>query len=141
MTMERCTCVALTLVGLVALAQGWQLGLWQFGAPGAGLFPFVSGALLSITSLAGLFGTQGSPQRADWPRVLCYGLAMGGFLILLEPMGFLIAAFVLLICVFLVLERMPLWRGLTLSICLSSASWVLFHVLLSVPLPNGSAWL
>ncbi|GAA5663240.1 hypothetical protein Brsp07_01717 [Brucella sp. NBRC 14130] len=129
---------ALSGIGLGAAASGLRMHLWESGEPAAGLFPFLAALLLIVTSL--LCTTQGVVPDEDpieIPRVIAYCVVLALFCVLLEVLGFVAAAFLFLSGVLLFIERMKWQIAGLLSAAVAVATWVLFEILLSVPLPHG----
>ena len=135
-------------IGAWAALQARALGLYEFGAPAPGLFPFVFGLLLVAIALLSLVidilhalrGDSEAPvrERSDARggiRVFGY-LAVGmTCAIAMEWIGFLAAALLGILLLVRVVERMP-WRASLLTAVGSAvAADLLFVRLLSVPLP------
>lgn len=127
----------LTAIGLGAAASAVHMHLWDYGEPGAGLFPFLAALLLVGTSLASARDTVPEPGPVEIPRLLVYCTALGLYSLCLEFIGFLPATFLFLTCVFACVERIGWKRSLLVSTIFASATWFLFERLLSVPLPRG----
>lgn len=137
MTVARLVPYMLALVGLGAVANALQIRLWSYGGPGAGLFPFIAGALLTCTSLVCARSPAPPGDRAEMPRLLAYCAALALFCVLLELAGFALAAFLFLAGVLIFIEQVDPKRALFIAVAFAFSTWGLFEVLLSVPLPRG----
>jgi hypothetical protein len=139
---------AFACIGAWAALEARALGLYEFGSPAPGLFPFVFGVLLVAIALLSLVidvlhalrrePQAPRPERADkrgGVRVFGY-LAVGmACAIAMNWIGFLPAALVGILLLVRVVERMP-WRASLLTAVGSAvAADLLFVRLLSVPLP------
>lgn len=135
-------------VGTWAALEAQALGLYEFGTPAPGLFPFVFGVLLVAIALLSLAidilhllrhdSEPFVPERSDTrggARVFGY-LAVGMLCaIAMNWVGFLPAALLALLLLVRVVERMS-WRASLLTAVGSAvAADLLFVRLLSVPLP------
>ncbi|MCC7429029.1 MAG: tripartite tricarboxylate transporter TctB family protein [Alphaproteobacteria bacterium] len=139
-------CLAL---GLFAMWEGRRLGLFAFGAAEPGLFPFLFGTLLALAATLALArDTLATAAPAPPPRdgggsvrqTLVYLGALGAYVLLLGPLGFVVTTALALFALMAVAERMA-WRRAALIACLAAAAaWMLFVRLLAVPLPVGH-WL
>ena len=127
----------LASIGLAAAASALHLQLWTYGAPAAGLFPFLAGLLLAATSLLCAWETIPSSEPVDLTRLVAYCGALAGFCLLLNWLGFTLGSFLFLTAVLVFIERTNWKMGLLLATTFSIGSWGLFDVLLSVPLPAG----
>jgi hypothetical protein len=139
---------AFACLGAWAALEARALGLYEFGTPGPGLFPFVFGVLLVAIALLSLAidifhalrpdAEVIVPERSDTRggiRVFGYlAVGMAGS-IAMNWIGFLPAALLGILLLVRVVERMP-WRASLLTAVGSAvAADLLFVRLLSVPLP------
>jgi putative tricarboxylic transport membrane protein len=133
---------AFLLVGLGAVVGAIQLQIGTPSEPQPGFFPFLAGSLLMF--LSGLLVVQGLRGRSSGgepftklrqPVLAMMGLI--GFVLLLEPLGYILATASLTAVLLLVLKvRRGLGYVLTV-ILLPVGSYLLFDRLLDVPLPEG----
>jgi putative tricarboxylic transport membrane protein len=128
--------------GAIGLAFGIKYGLWESGAPLAGLFPALAGGILLVFGvLAGaaewLSPTpldEDAPQRG---RVMGYLVAVLGFAFLLDPLGAMPAIALMFVWLLAAVERLA-WRVvLPVTVGATLSAWLLFERLLQVPLPRG----
>ena len=142
MTVDRVLGVGAVLLAIPVAAASWGFGVGSPKSPGAGFWP-----LLIALTMAGL-GTMlivrpGHAQPSDaapgsrWGR---FGIALGTlafYVIALEPFGYLLATTVLLLVQLRWVENRS-WRSSAWTAVLTALiSFVLFRVLLKVPLPAG----
>jgi putative tricarboxylic transport membrane protein len=133
---------AFLLVGLGAVVGAIQLQIGTPSEPQPGFFPFLAGSLLMF--LSGLLVVQGLRGRSSGgepftklrqPVLAMMGLI--GFVLVLEPLGYILATASLTAVLLLVLKvRRGLGYVLTV-ILLPVGSYLLFDRLLDVPLPEG----
>ena len=142
MTLTRASAIILALMGLGATVLALQSGLWSGSRPGPGLFPFIAAVLLSAASLGAAMQMPleaGETERADRPRVTGYMSAITGFVLLLEWAGTMIAMVGLLLVLLRAIERRSWTFALASATFIPAFSWLVFRLLLGVPLPRG--WL
>ncbi len=134
-------------LGAIALAIPVAVASWGFGvgspkSPGAGFWPLLIamamvglGASLILRPNGRAAAAGGADSR--WGR---FGIALGtlGFyVVVLEPLGYLLATAVLLLVQLRWVERRS-WRTCLWTAVLSAViSLLLFRTLLKVPLPLG----
>jgi putative tricarboxylic transport membrane protein len=134
------------VISLLILTQAGQLPFGTLSHPMPGFFPSILGAVLGILSLA-LLGKSlskgdgeesGFPLgRKSWERV---GLTLGSALVyymILEKIGFLLAAFVLVFILIKFIEPQQWLYSTWMSALISLCSYLLFQVLLKANLPPG----
>jgi len=118
--------------------------------PGPGLVPLVIGVALILVTAAVLVGrrggeTQQAPQAdEDEPgaggsaaRAFLFTLVLVMFAVLLPVLGYAIAASGLLVATLLLFMLRPIWQIAIFAVGLTGASYVVFEILLAVPLPSG----
>ncbi len=130
-----------------------KLKLGNFHTPGPGFLPFLSGALLGIfgliltfsvafTKSEGAAGATYEDSRAkwEWKKLLnpvLTLLCLFAYLVLLEPLGFILTTFICLFFLFKLSEPKKWLIPLTLSISTSILSYLLFSVWLQCQFPKG----
>lgn len=131
----------LSILALCAAAMAARFGLWDFGAPAAGLMPMGAAILLLAASLASL---RWERPQLSWPegapRKACY---IGGLLLLvpaISVVGMLAGLGLFCFAMLYAVERLPLLRAAAIALAAMGASWLLFERLLSVPLPKPMVW-
>jgi putative tricarboxylic transport membrane protein len=137
--------------GAVALAFTWgglRLGVGSLHRPGPGFIPSMIGVLLLLLSAALLLITlsQGKNEQAkvalwkekgSWEKILSSFIALLFYLILLNPLGYLVTTFLFLTYLIRFVSGKG-WRlALGIAILTSGASYLLFAIGLEVRLPQG----
>ncbi len=136
------------LVGILFCIGGLSYGIRRSGIPGPGFLPFVTGLILvalSVTLLVarllkrrGSAGSIGEPMPGGLAlsRILKVLGALCLYVLILEPLGFILTTFLFMVLLLRLEPRswlliVPGAIGATLFF------FVLFKVLLRVPLPSG----
>jgi len=129
-------------VGVGAVAGAVQLQIGTPSEPQPGFFPFLAGLILVLLSgllvVQGLLGrSSGGEPFTHLGQPILAMLGLVGFVLLLEPLGYVLATVALTAVLLFVLKvRAGLSYGLTLLL-LPVGSYLLFDRLLDVPLPEG----
>jgi len=123
-------------------AESLRLGLGTFYRPGPGFMPFYAGIVLGVLSLALVsLGFFRNPEEGAswecWGRILLVVLALFGFMLLLERLGFLPSAFLFICFVLKVVERRGWGFSVGVALLVAVASYVVFDLLLKAQLPAG----
>lgn len=137
----------LFLLGLSAAVQASRLRLGEFAQPGPGLFPFILAVALCLVSLGLLLRFQAArmnPPGQSAPsllpssrrRVLGSFLALVGYAIALEPLGFAGATFLFFLFLYRAIEPMRWRTAIGGSLIATFLTYTLFQ-LLHAPLPRG----
>ena len=136
------------LIGILFCIGGFHYGIRRSGIPGPGFLPFVTGIILVALSLILLIsrfldrGGRAGPKEEPMPgglalsRILIVLGALCLYVLILEPLGFMVTTFLFMI-VLLRLEPRKWMFILLVSIGATAFFFVLFKVLLRVPLPAG----
>jgi len=133
---------AFLLVGAGAVAGAIQLQVGTPDEPQPGFFPFLAGMILVILSglliMQGLRGrSSGGEPFTNLKQPVLAMLGLVGFVLLLEPLGYILATAALTAVLLFVLKvRRGLSFGLTI-VLLPVGSYLLFDRVLDVPLPEG----
>ncbi len=133
---------ALLVMGAGAVVGAVQLQIGSPDEPQPGFFPFLAGLILVV--LSGLLIRQALRGRSSGGEPLTHlkqpvlaMLGLVGYVLLLEPLGYVLATAVLTAVLLFVLKvRRGLSYWLTL-VLLPVGSYFLFDRLLDVPLPEG----
>ena len=137
------------LLGAALSIGSIPLSLGGFHKPGPGFMPFLTGTILILLGLVLMFSgsketavVESSPGkrlwvREHWKNVLIPWLSLFGYLLLMEPLGFLPTSFLFLFLLF----KLTKPRGWLEPFILSGATvvvayWV-FSVWLLIPFPRG----
>ena len=136
------------LVGILFCIGGVHYGIRRSGIPGPGFLPFVTGLILAALSLILLISRlwkspsdshakgEPMPRGKALLRILKVLGALCLYVLLLEPLGFVLTTFLFMVLVLRLEPRS--WLFILLgAIGATLFFFVLFKVLLRVPLPSG----
>lgn len=138
----------LTCVASYGLFQAWNYEIWTAGQPGAGLYPFgICAALLVLLGISivsdwrvradGADTAPGDPP--DRRRFMSYLLGLVIFAGLSDVLGYLATALLALIVMLHLGERIRFPKAVLLALIITSATWVVFVWVFSVPLATWPA--
>jgi putative tricarboxylic transport membrane protein len=121
----------------------------ELDQPGAGVFPLIVGAGLTLASLATMWegwhmekATQvGLPNSADRNRLFSLMGLLFGYILLLPWLGMTIVTIVFCVLLLRVLSDLSWLRTLAYSLVISTAFYAVFVSLLKVPMPRGILFL
>ncbi len=141
------------LLGAWLCIASMRLKLGDFHTPGAGFLPFIAGALLVIFGLILMSSTVLSQKRdgeearnqkgivtSHWRSFvnpLLTVVILFGYILLLEPLGFLLTTFVCLVLLFKLSEPRRWVTPVVLSGVTAILSYLIFAVWLQCQLPKG----
>jgi len=131
--------LALALLYTVG-AVSYEVG--TLASPKAGLFPAFVGLLLLVASGSRLYeeivrpSPGPDPVGPAWWRVPAICAAIGVFILLLKPAGYLIASTVMTALLIIFLGRRRRWAVAGIALATAALSYY-FFTLLGVPLPPG----
>ena len=141
--MERVNGLAVFLLAFVIFWQGRGLSVGNLHAPGPGFFPALIAGVLVLLSLV-LMVRGGNREGEETPvtassvlRMLLVFLALVGYFVLLEYLGFVIISFLLMSFLFLWVGRQKWYVALASAVICIGLAYVLFEVLLKSNLPRG----
>jgi hypothetical protein len=141
---ERIAAGAIFAIGAGAAYAAIEMGYGLARFPGSGFLPFWIAALLALT--AGLYlvanrGRDANPRRlwepAAWRRPCLSALVMLAFTLLMGWLGFFAATFLLFVAWLVVVENAKWLTVGTVSLLGTLGAYILFAMLLKVPLPKG----
>jgi len=139
------TLVVIVAVTVIAVARGLQYGAWAKGEPGPGLFPLLASLLILAAAPAVVLEMRRPPAEAretkdesvPTPGTLATYIAVAlAWPLLLEPLGYA-AASLLALLVLLLRGGVGWMLSIIISGAAVGASYLLFDILLKVPLPAG----
>jgi len=147
MNSDRTSAVVGLIVSFLILFLGLRgLPLGTLGKPGSGFFPVILGSLLGILCLILLVKSAGErPVSQEEKRGSLVGkkrvaMTFGALLIytvLLEPLGFLLCTFLIMIFMLKLVGRKG-WRyALGWSLVVTVAAYAVFQMVLQAQLPSG----
>ena len=139
------------ILGIGLCLGSVKLKLGDFHTPGPGFLPFLSGVSLGIfgliLTLSGVFAksdeeaaSEKSRTKLDWKRLLNPLITLFillVYLLLLEPLGFILTTFICLLFWFKLSEPKKWVMPLVLSVSTSILSYLLFSVWLQCQFPKG----
>ena len=140
--MDRITGIIVFCLGIFIFWQGRRYPVGTLRAPGPGFFPNVIASVLTILSLFLIFAKRKRHEKKPTPsqtikRVsLVYSVLLGYFF-LLSTLGFLITSFFLLSLLFVLMDAQKWFQAAFLSFVSAGLVFVLFEILLKIPLPRG----
>jgi hypothetical protein len=141
----------LILLSLAVCIMAYQLGLGTGSNPGAGFAAFGIAFLLGLLSLWMLVRAfirvfrEGGKKTTEtqgimWKKPLLILIALAGYGVFFNFLGFAFSTFLLMTLLVWVFGRRKLYVALIVSILTVILSYGLFVVALGLPLPVGSAW-
>jgi putative tricarboxylic transport membrane protein len=135
--MDRIGAVALIVFGGFWVWQASRLPMGSAdGGPGPGVLPSALG--IGIVALAAISFLRPEVARIDLPYVRRIAMILGsliGYALLLEPLGYVLATTLLLAFLLIAFaERRHWWQPVS-ALAISFATYYVFRILLSVPLP------
>lgn len=130
------------LFSLYVCVESVRLGLGTYHRPGPGFVSFLAGIALGALSLAliplALFRlTEKAQAWHNRGRILMVFLAMLGFTLLVEWLGFTITAFLLIWFLLKVVEQRGWGFSIGVALVVAGASHVVFDLWLRAQLPAG----
>lgn len=143
---ERISPLIWLLFALYICVESLRLPLGSWRDPGPGFLPLGAGFCLGILSATAYF-QRGSPKgeegqgskdsKGRWKSILFILLALCGYSVFLEFLGFLLTTFLLLLLLFRFVEPQPWKTVIGGSLLASVASYVVFEIWLKTQLPRG----
>ena len=141
--MERTSGLVVFFLAFAIFWQGRGLSIGSLHKPGPGFFPALIAAVLLILSVC-LMVRGGKGEREGGPfsvssivRMLAVFLALVGYFLLLEYLGFVIISFLLMLFLFLWVGRQRWYIALSSAVICIALAYILFEVLLKSNLPKG----
>ena len=143
---SRISTLVWLLFALLICVESLRLPLGSWRDPGAGFLPLGAGIFLAILSAIAFFQT--GPQKGEkvqryrwskgrWKSIVLILLALCGYGIFLDFLGFLLTTFFLLILLFRFVEPQPWKVAIGGSLLASVLSYVVFEIWLKTQLPPG----
>ena len=138
--------IFLILLGSVFCVSSFSLGIGKIHAPGPGLIPFGTGALLILLStgtiLEAHFGRKlkNQPSLFQGKRlrvVVWVQLCLFAYVLVLDILGFILATFLIMTVLFRISEKQN-WKIVLLASALTTGfSYFLFDYVLECGFPRG----
>jgi putative tricarboxylic transport membrane protein len=140
-------CVFL-IVGMFFITASMGISKSSYGSNvGPNIFPLGLGAILVFLSLIVIYQARGSkalPQeksRRDYKRFSLVLTATFAYVLLFEPLGYVISTFLYLTVVFQVMERKKLLTAILIAAFFSLAVYTVYVIVLQGALPPFPEWL
>ncbi len=126
--------VLLAVLALVFCIGAFKLGFWTDDGPGSGLLPFAAGAIL--LPLIAIAMREPIPEEETAFKVEPLGaiVLITLFALVLPWAGFAPATFVTLALWIRLFHQQSWMRAAVCSVCLTVLGYVIFHVLLKIPM-------
>jgi putative tricarboxylic transport membrane protein len=125
--------------------QGLKLGIGSIHDPGSGYVLFYTGLLMVLFSLAIMIAgvTEGGATLGSlwagtrWTKPLTVIACLAAFAVLLEPLGFLLAAIPLMLLLLRVIDPVRWTLALPLAVLAPLVAWWVLKHALAIQLPAG----
>lgn len=139
---DRWIGLLLAFFSLYVCVESVRLGLGSYQQPGAGFVSFCAGMILGVLSLALIFlaflrRTKNEETWHNPGRILMVFLAILGFTLLLERLGFILSAFLLIWFLLKVVEQRGWGFSVGVALVVAGSSHVVFDLWLRAQLPAG----
>jgi putative tricarboxylic transport membrane protein len=126
-------------LSLFIIWEAHRVGFGTLSLPGPGFLPFCAGAALLVLSAVLIrrgWGAREAPKSHP-PRVILALASLFAYSLILEPLGFVVATFLLVGILFHLGKPRPWWMLLGMSALVTFLSYFLFGRLLHVYFPRG----
>jgi putative tricarboxylic transport membrane protein len=148
MKAERVSSLFWIAIGLGFIYGSVHLGLGTLQEPGSGLLSLLAGSCLTFLALILFFQSftreKGMQIKISalwegmkWHRPVMIGLALLGYILALESVGFIICSLLLTFFMLKVLGNFSWGKAVLISLMTTAFSYLIFSVLLKVMLPKG----
>ena len=148
MKADRASSMVWMGVGLLSIYGSFQLGLGTLGEPGSGFLSFLAGSFICLMALIVFLQSflQGKGFQVKistlwkgirWYRSALVGLLLLVYILVLEWIGFLLTAFLIVLAMVKGVERLSWAKALLISISASAVCYLVFDKLLKAVLPRG----
>jgi putative tricarboxylic transport membrane protein len=145
---DRASSVVWMGVGLLSIYGSFQLGLGTLGEPGSGFLSFLAGSFICLMALIIFIQSflQGKGfqvkistlwEGVRWHRAAIVGLLLLAYILVLEWIGFLLTAFLIVLAMVKGVERLSWAKALLISISASAVCYLVFDKLLKAVMPRG----
>lgn len=146
--------VLLLLGSLFLLYQAYGISGFE-SITSAGMFPMLSALVMAITAFLAILGVSKAPaeplvagenlrqsfvRRITPPVFVLFALAVVGFMLLLNKLGFVASAYLFLVVSMRLLGSVRWLFNLMLSAISLGVVYLIFQTIFSVILPKGTWW-
>lgn len=142
-SVDRISGLVVFLLAFGIFWQGRGLSIGSLHAPGAGFFPALIAAVLVVLSLCLVIrggkreDEEDAVSATSIIRMLMVFVALVGYFLLLEYLGFVIVSFLLMLFLFLWVGRQKWYIAFLSAVLCIALAYVLFEILLKSNLPRG----
>lgn len=136
-----------TGVGVTFCVAAKGLGLFANHIPGAGFFPFIMSIILVILSIMVLISAikkreeiikeAFSPEKESLKKVSFSLLALFGYVLALEYLGYLFTTFLFMIFLLRFIEPQRWINSVIVAFLTIASSYIIFVIFLNIRLPKG----
>ena len=138
--------------GILFLSGAIKYGIYEGGAPGPGLIPFLGSTVLICLAIFLLINAylklrvseriRGPffPEKDSFKKIFLSVLATAIYGIVLEYIGFVVTSFFFILFLMKFIEPQKWRTSLLTSLLTAFTSYLLFQKLLQVQLPMGVLW-
>lgn len=142
MTFDRALGAGAILTAVPVAAAAWGFGVGSPKAPGAGFWPLMIAAAMAglgawLVVHPSLDGGAVGAQESRWGRLWLALGTMAFYVAALDRLGFPLATALLLFVQLRWVEDRPWRSSVWIAVLTTLISFILFRVLLKVPLPAG----
>jgi hypothetical protein len=138
--MERLNGIIIFVLGVAILWQGRGLSVGTLRQPGPGFFPAVIAGILIILSGTIFFAKKAAAEKASFAgfgRVAIVFVALIGYFLFLDYLGFALVSFLLMVFFFLFLGKQRWYAGILWGAVATCLAYLLFETALQSNLPKG----
>ncbi len=148
MSPNQASSLFLVAIGGVVMVLASRLGLGNAKHIGPGFLSFWSAAIMSGLGVI-VFARELIPAKASgrkrasqlwtdrrWRNPVLILVAVAAYILVFQPLGFILSSTLLLIGLFLVLKPVRFWRDLLIAVVASVAIFAIFDLWLKVTLPH-----
>lgn len=132
---ELALALALIALGGLWIVRAATMPLWDGFAPGSGFMPLWYGVILIGLSAAVIAFSTDKKLEEPVGKPLVVLVVVAATILGLSLVGFLVSIFLLLLVLFLVVERLPPARSLVVAAGTTAVLYLVFKTWLGVPLP------
>jgi hypothetical protein len=132
---ELALALAFAALGVLWIARAATMPLWEGFAPGSGFMPLWYGVILIGLALAVVaLARDRKPEEPVGKALVVLGV-VAATILGLSLVGFLPSIFLLLLVLFVAVERLPLVRSALVAAGTTAVLYLVFKTWLGVPLP------
>ena len=144
---DQITGITMFIFSVAVMVGGGRMPPSNTFGPGAGFLPFWLGVAMAILAVILLVSATREPAMAGGPSPFPTGrpviailetvVALAAFILLLEPLGFLLATALLTAFLLKVVEREGWATTLVVAVANAAGLYIVFKILLGVSLPKN----